>query len=78
MATIKDLNKAYAPMGMETLDEEEDDRLEHIRMYGYASISGIDTSANGFPVSKQEGREHRRRSGHRTVGTEVPELFNGS
>lgn len=54
-------------MGLETLDEEEDDRLEHIRMYGYASIISVGTSANDFTVSRQEGREHQRRSVHRMV-----------
>ena len=77
MATIKDLNKAYAPMGLETLDEEEDDRLEHIRMYASASIISIGTSTNAFAVLKQEGREHQRRSGHRTVWTEAQEFADG-
>jgi hypothetical protein len=34
MAKIKDLQKAYAPLGFKAIDEDEDDRFEHIRMYG--------------------------------------------
>jgi hypothetical protein len=33
MGTIKDLNKAYGPLGFEVDDEENEDRFEHLRMY---------------------------------------------
>ena len=41
MATIKDLQKAYAPMGLETINEDEEDRFEHIKMYDYLTMSGF-------------------------------------
>jgi hypothetical protein len=74
MATIKDLQKAYAPMGLETINEDEDDRFEHIRMYGRVSSATISTISNGSAVSKQEGKERQRRRGHRTVWKEPQDV----
>jgi hypothetical protein len=36
MATIKDLQKAYEKHGVETYDDDEEDRFEHITMYVYS------------------------------------------
>jgi hypothetical protein len=67
MATIQDLQKAYEPMGLETIDEDEDDRFEHIKMYDCFLMASLCTIVNSFTVSRQEGRAHQRRSGQQEV-----------
>jgi hypothetical protein len=67
MATIKDLQKAYAPMGLETINEDEEDRFEHIKMYDYLTMFGFCTIANSFAVLRQEGKVRQRRRGQQEV-----------
>lgn len=38
MATIKDLQKAYDEYDVETYDDAEEDRFEHITMYDILGI----------------------------------------
>lgn len=60
MATLKDLRKAYPEYDM--IDEDEEDRLESIRLYASQSLVFL-YAANMSTVSKQEERELQRRRG---------------
>jgi hypothetical protein len=64
MATFKDLQKAYPEY--ETYNEEEEDRLEKIKMYAI-SMSSCRRPANVLPVSRREERAHQRRSERQKV-----------
>jgi hypothetical protein len=66
VATIKDLQKAYAPM-FETFDEDEEDRFEHIKMCDRLRIVKHCTMANISTVSRPEGRVHQRRREQKKV-----------
>lgn len=58
MATLKDLRKAYPEYDM--IDEDEEDRLESIRLYASQPLVFV-YAADMSTVSKQEEREPQRR-----------------
>jgi hypothetical protein len=64
MATLKDLRKAYPEYEM--IDEDEEDRLEHIRLYGLSCLDSL-CAANMPTVSKQKEKGHQRRRGLQRV-----------
>jgi len=66
MATFKDLQKAYGDQ-FETFDEEQEERLEKIKMCVYREIGAWNTYSDTFIVSRREGRVHRRRRGQQRV-----------
>jgi hypothetical protein len=67
MATIKDLQKAYEPYGLETINESEEDRFEHIKMYDCPLRVELGTFTDLCAVSKQEGKAHQRKSEQQKV-----------
>lgn len=50
MATIKDLQKAYDEYDVETYDDAEEDRFEHITMYVYHLYQRWGSRANNNSV----------------------------
>lgn len=66
MATFKDLQKAYGDQ-YENFDEEQEDRLEKIKMYGYVGPRAWDTYSDTLIGSRREERVHRRRRGQQRV-----------
>jgi hypothetical protein len=61
MGTFKDLQKAYANHPVEMYDEEQEERLEKIKMYVYIGMGIWSTISDMFAVSKREERVRRRR-----------------
>jgi hypothetical protein len=68
MSTITDLMEAYKEYDI--INEDEEDRLESIRMYDLYMI-GVGHQLTIFLVSRQEERAHQRRSGQQKVWIEV-------
>lgn len=69
VATIKDLQKLYAP-DFETWDDAEEDRFEKIKMFVTLN-NNWQTPTNRLAVSKREERVHLRRRGRQKVWPEV-------
>jgi hypothetical protein len=67
MSTIQDLIKAYPEMDI--IDEEEEDRLESIRMYDFWN-EGCWTSANQFfsLMARGKGAPKKKRTAEGMVG----------
>ena len=66
VVTIKDVKKAYPDL--ETWDDEEEDRLEHIQMYEQRIGFTVSYDFTDFDAApKQEGKERQRRRSLRKV-----------
>jgi len=67
MGTFKDLQRAYANHPVEMYDEDQEERLEKIKMYVHAGETAWMTISDVYAVSRREERVHRRRRGQLRV-----------
>ena len=60
--TFRDLQDAYKPLGLETWNDKEEDRLEAIAKYVHTSTYRVripENMANGFELQCQNARKGR-------------------
>jgi hypothetical protein len=67
MGTFQDLQKAYKDHPVEMYDEEQEERLEKIKMYVYVGQGAWTAIADLFAVLRREERVPRRRRGRLQV-----------